>query len=169
MLHSAVKVTKAKIQGKGLIAQKFIPKGEVVWKLDAKEKQLTLEELKKFPPETQKLAYQYKDKFIIVSDGSEYMNHSCNANTWWSDDETLVARYDIGPGDEVTYDYATAETDECFRSKWNCRCGAKNCRKVITGKDCIDPAFQEEYEGHLPSWVVSFIEENKKLAVRCMR
>lgn len=162
MLHHGIKLTNSKLNGKGLVSTVFIPKDTIVWHLDTNEKKLTLEELEKLPPDRKKLAYQYKDKFIIVTDTSEYMNHSCDPNTWWQDDETLIARYSINPGDEVTYDYATAEIDGRFRSKWKCNCGAKNCRGYITGNDCLSLEFQKTYLGHLPSWVTGFIDSKKK-------
>jgi uncharacterized protein len=158
MLHTGIKIAESRTEGKGLVSDAFIPKGEIVWSLDADEKKLTWQELQKLPLERQKLAYQYMDRFIIVSDGSEYMNHSCNPNTWFADDNTLEAKRDIQQGDEVTYDYATAEVDERFRAEWPCKCGAKNCRKTITGKDCLKPEFQKANAGHLPSWVVEFIK-----------
>lgn len=163
MLHPSVRVKKSKIQGTGLNATAFIPKDTVVWKLDTHEKQLTLEELQKLSPKRQKLAYQYKDKYIIVSDGSEYMNHSCDPNTWFQGDETLIARRDILPGDEVTYDYATAEIDAGFRASWQCYCGSKKCRKIIKPDDCLNPEFQEMYRGHLPSWVKRYIRKSKSV------
>jgi SET domain-containing protein len=162
MLNKKIKPGESKIEGIGLIAQGHIKKGEVVWKLDVDEKRLTLEELKKLPPDRQKLAYQHKDKYIIVTDSSEYMNHSCDANTWWTDDETLVASRDILPGEDVTYDYATAEIDEKFRNEWKCNCKAKNCRKVVRSDDCLDLEFQKRYKGHLPSWTVEYINRHKK-------
>lgn len=161
MLHSNIKVTDSKLEGKGLVATRFIAKDTIVWQLDKNEQQLTLEELEKLPSERKKLAYQYKDRFIIVTDSSEYMNHSCDPNTWWHDDKTLVARCDINPGDEVTYDYATAEIDERFRSKWECRCRSNSCRKYITGEDCLNLEFQKIYLGHLPSWTTKYIKDHK--------
>lgn len=160
MLNPKVTQYQSSINGTGLKATSDIKEGDVVWKLDEDEERLTLEQLQKLPPDRQKLAYQQGDYFIIVTDGSEYMNHSCDPNTWWDGDETLVACRDIKAGEEVTYDYATAEIDEGFRSKWECRCGAEDCRKVITGSDCLDLKFQEKYRGHLPSWVVNFIEKS---------
>ncbi len=163
MLNANVKVSNSSINGIGIVATAFIPKGAIVWKLDSHEKQLTLEELHQLPPLRQKLAYQYNDKFIIVSDGSEYMNHSCDPNTWNTDDETLVARKDINIGDEVTYDYATAEINSDFRANWDCNCHSLNCRKIIKSDDCLNPQFQHTYKGHLPSWTVEFIRLRTKI------
>ena len=47
-----------------------------------------------------------------------------------SSDSEMVARRDIEPGEEVTFDYATCEsTVEAFRM--DCKCGSKECRGVV--------------------------------------
>lgn len=162
MLHPSIKKGQSQIHETGIIATQFIPKGTSVWELSKDEKRLTLEELKKLPPEIARLAYQHQDKYIIVTDNSEFMNHSCNPNTWWDGDEKLVARRDIQPEEEVTYDYATVEIDPKFRANWQCNCGSSNCRGTITPNDCLDPQFQKLHQGHLPSWTVEFINQHNK-------
>ncbi len=57
-------------------------------------------------------------------------NHHCNANTGYKG-LNVVAVKNIRKGEELTLDYSTFldETMEPF----NCRCGAANCRGLITG------------------------------------
>jgi uncharacterized protein len=162
MLHPAIKVRDSGIEGKGLIATEFIPKGTIIWTMDGSEKWYTFEELQKLPIEEQKYAYQQDDQFVIVTDGSQYMNHSCDPNTNGLDDDKQIVIRDIQPGDEVTYDYATVEVDERFRPRWECRCGAPNCRKVITNRDCLDLEFQKKYWDGLPNKTREFIRLNQK-------
>jgi uncharacterized protein len=69
-----------------------------------------------------------------------YMNHSCNGNIGFDKDGDFVARRDIAKGEELTYDYALAESNPSFRMK--CRCDSSNCRSIITGDDWKDPQFQ---------------------------
>ncbi|GJL50148.1 MAG: hypothetical protein NPIRA01_13750 [Nitrospirales bacterium] len=152
------------IEGKGLVATTFIPAGTVLWTASSDYVELTLKELRQRPIEQQHLAYRCgKDRFILAFDDSQYMNHSCEPNTWWLGDEMTAARRDIQPGEEITYDYATSEAHPWWKEKWVCQCGANNCRGVLTGRDCLDPVFQERYRGHLPSWVLKFIEEQSGL------
>lgn len=163
MLHPNIKVRASKIHGKGLIATSFIPAGTLIWVIDQTETALSLEELRKLPLSQQKLAFECNDRYIILSDGGQYMNHSCDPNTWWTDCDALsaLASRDIDAGEEVTYDYATSETNEDFFEGLSCQCGAINCRKMITARDSLNPEFQRRHQGHLPSWVEAFISAHK--------
>lgn len=160
MLHPEIIVSHSQIQGTGIFARSFIPKDTIVWELNENEEYLTFEEFQQLPPELQEFPWVYKDKYVNSKDGSQYMNHSCNPNSWWRGDNMLVASRDIYPGEEVTYDYGTTEIDAGYTAEWNCNCGADNCRKIIKPKDCLTLEFQEQYKGHLPSWVEEFIAAN---------
>ena len=65
-----------------------------------------------------------------------YMNHSCEGNIGFNEDGDFIARRDIKKGEELTYDYALAESNPAF--KMTCKCATKNCRKTITGDDWKD-------------------------------
>jgi SET domain-containing protein len=71
-----------------------------------------------------------------------YLNHSCDGNVGFNPMGDFVARRKIEKGEELTYDYGLAESNPRFRMK--CRCGAPNCRKIISGNDWRDPAFREK-------------------------
>ncbi len=161
MLSKNIEIRESKNGEKGLFAIERIKKGEIIWKLDKNEKILTKEKRDNLPPDIRKLAFQYKDGYVVTSDRSQFMNHSCDPNTWWTKDDELSASRDIKSGEEVTYDYSTADVGDWIAS-WKCNCGAKNCRKRITGKDCLNSNFQKRYINHLPSWVRNFIRKNEK-------
>jgi hypothetical protein len=164
MIHHDIEIANNMIEGSGLVASKLIAQGTAVAKLNPDDKRVTDKELQKLPKELHGLVLSYKNHTsVITTDNWKYMNHSCNPSTWWSDNETLVAMRDIHPGEEVTFDYATADVHPWWRTKWRCTCKADNCRGFIAGRDCLDPAFQERYRGHLPSWVLEFIEEQSGL------
>lgn len=160
MLNPKITVRNQSVEGKGLFATMNISKGEVVWSLDPNEKQLSLAEKNALPENLKKLAFQYHDKYIVVTDRSEYMNHSCDPNTWWTKDFELSAKREINSGEEITYDYSTADVGD-WTASWQCTCGAPNCRHIITGTDCLNPEFQNRYRGHLPSWVNKYISESQ--------
>ncbi|MBV8360450.1 MAG: SET domain-containing protein-lysine N-methyltransferase [Deltaproteobacteria bacterium] len=69
-----------------------------------------------------------------------YMNHSCDGNIGFDMNGDFIARREISKGEELTYDYALAESNPNFRMQ--CRCGSSNCRSVITGDDWKTPGFQ---------------------------
>ena len=68
-----------------------------------------------------------------------YFNHSCDGNVGFNEDGDFVARRSVEKGQELTYDYALAESNPHF--KMACRCASGKCRKVITGNDWRDPLF----------------------------
>ena len=57
-------------------------------------------------------------------------NHSCDPNAGFDEGGRLVARRDIEPGDEISYDYTAHPVPA---SPWNfrCVCGAEKCRGWI--------------------------------------
>ena len=89
------------------------------------------------------------------------MNHSCDPNCWWDEKDRLVARWDIKKGDEVTYDYSTSDIYRYWEAGWECKCKSEVCRHRITRDDILDPDLQIRYQGHIPSWVETFLEREK--------
>jgi len=69
--------------------------------------------------------------------------------TWFVGVWTLVARRMIGPGEEITYDYATSESSPTFRID-ACNCGTALCRGTVTHSDYLDlPELQARYGDHV--------------------
>lgn len=82
----------------------------------------------------------------------DYMNHSCDPNLWLEDEVTLVAKRDIQPGEELTFDYATCITESLNKYDhelpFECHCGSPLCRKIITDQDWKRKDLQSRYKGH---------------------
>lgn len=76
------------------------------------------------------------------------INHACDSNLWMADEVTLVARWNIAPGEELTVDYALFSTQPDWVMDRLCRCGLPVCRGVITGNDWKLPQVQERYRRH---------------------
>lgn len=72
-----------------------------------------------------------KNIWIDPNPPYKYINHSCNPSAGIKGKVTLVALRDLKAGEEVTLDYSTIEADTRWRLPNTCRCGSKNCRKVI--------------------------------------
>jgi hypothetical protein len=77
-----------------------------------------------------------------------FLNHSCDPNVWMEDEVTLVARREIGAGEELTADYALWEMDREWISRFQCRCGSGACRGILRGRDYESPELQRRYAGH---------------------
>ena len=159
-MHPNILVAKSRIDELGLFAGQRICRGERIWQLDPNAEFLTWSDARRLPRRMWKQIYQCGiDAYVILTDGSQYMNHSCNPNTWANGDAAFDARLDIAAGDEVTCDYGTFLTD----LRWNgmmCHCNSRNCRTRITSRDCLAADIQKTYAGHLPSWVTRFINEH---------
>jgi SET domain-containing protein len=77
-----------------------------------------------------------------------FSNHSCDPNIGVQGQIVFVALRDIAAGEELTHDWATTDDDDY---EMVCRCGAANCRQIVTGQDWRQPALQAKYR-HCMSW-----------------
>lgn len=110
---------------------------------------MTREQLEAQSKLLQMLSIQVEENLFLVStypsDGDR-INHSCDPNAWIEGQIALVARRDIYPGEEVTFDYATSDCTDY--DEFTCQCGSAICRGQVTGQDWKRPELQDRYEGH---------------------
>ena len=90
-------------------------------------------------------------------DGS--MNHSCASNVWMEDEVTLIARWEIAIGEEITVDYALFTTQSSWILDNRCQCGSQYCRHTITGDDWKLKEVQERYRDHFSPFINRRIEK----------
>lgn len=168
MLHPLIQVRQNNvIEGKGLVTSGFIARGEMVSQLEPGQRIYRISYILGLSQEQQDAymhyCYQCDEGHMICEDGDEkYMNHSCDPNTYWLDDDTMIASRDILPGEEITYDYATTEITVPFQME--CNCGSENCRGIITTSDYLIPEWQARFGQHLPKHVLRAIEHAKQTA-----
>jgi D-alanine-D-alanine ligase-like ATP-grasp enzyme len=134
------RVNGTAINGYGIVAQRPIKKGEVIFMLEELAQRIVTKRHVEthWTPEQQEefrhYAYPISDEVYILWDNKPQdwapQNHSCNPNTTYNG-LNLVALLDIAPEEELTLDYSELlnETMQSFV----CTCGAPNCRKVISG------------------------------------
>src|SRR5512132_4447371 len=142
-------VRESKIHGRGLFAKADIAKDEVVAVKGGHivdRETLRREITSTLGP----VEIQIGDDLFITPVTDEerelsmlYSNHSCDANLGIRGEITFVAMRDICAGEELTHDWAMTDDDDY---SVECRCGAANCRKIVTGKDWQRPELQERYE-----------------------
>ena len=77
-----------------------------------------------------------------------FSNHSCDPNIGVQGQIVFVALRRIPAGEELTHDWATTDDDDYVLE---CRCGARECRGTITGKDWRKKELQLKYRGRF-SW-----------------
>ena len=126
------------IIGWGVFATRFIPKGTIVWALDALDQQFTPAEVAALPPYARRQIeiYSYVDgrnNHILCWDHGRFFNHSCEANCLSVGYDFELAVRDIFPGEELTDDYGTLNPAEPF----TCRCGSSQCRQAVLPDDML--------------------------------
>lgn len=162
-LSPKTEIRESKIHGRGLFATADISKDEIVAVkgghiVDGK----TLRE--KIAPQLGPVEIQIDDDlFVAPVTGEErefsmlYSNHSCNANLGIRGEITFIAMRDIHAGEELTHDWAMTDNDDyCV----GCKCGAPNCRKILTGQDWQRPELQKRYTGYFSAYLARKIALN---------
>ena len=149
-------VRQSKIHGRGLFATADIAKDEIVAVKGGHvvDRKILLE---KITPGLGPVEIQIDDDLFIAPVTDEerelsmlYSNHSCNANLGVRGEITFVAIRDIRAGEELTHHWALTDEDD-YSVK--CKCGAPNCRKILTGKDWQRSDLQKRYTGYFSAYL----------------
>ena len=144
------------IQGRGLFAREAISAGEIVAVkggaiMDAASFALVRDQVS--PAEI-----QIEDGLYIAPQSAEEveanilcLNHSCNPNVGVRGQITFVAMRDIPAEAELTIDYAMIDGDPAERMA--CSCGARDCRRIVTGGDWRRWELQRRYAGYFSRYI----------------
>lgn len=128
MLFVKTKVLPSKIQGLGLFADEFIPKGTVIWKFTPGfDQKFTKEQINNFPKQVQEYLETYSwlsqksGKYCFSADNGKYFNHSKSPNSlsaYYEGEEEVVTKAlrDIQKGEEIFDDYSSFEQN--FNESW---------------------------------------------------
>jgi SET domain-containing protein len=161
-LSPKTEVRKSKIHGRGLFATAEIAKDEIV---AVKGGHISDRETLhgEITPQLGPVEIQIDDNLFITPvtpeerEGSMlFSNHSCDANLGMRGEITFVAMRDIRAGEELTHDWCTTDDDDY---SVECKCGAPNCRKILSGKDWQRPELQKRYAGYFSAYLARKIAE----------
>jgi hypothetical protein len=162
-------IRRSPFDKKGIFAKKPIKKGEIISKPGVGVI-ITEREYKRLQKKNFKTIGHYAikvaDRTYLISskdgrlDEDDFFNHSCEPNAGIKEKFTVVAMENIKPGEEITYDYAMTDCDK--DDYFKCNCGAKNCRKFITGSDWKKPELQRKYKGYFSWYIQEKINKLKK-------
>ena len=149
-------VRESKIHGRGLFATADIAKDEIVAvKGGHIINRKTLRE--QVTPHLGPVEIQIdQDLFIAPVTDEEregsmlYSNHSGDPNLGMRGEITFVAMRDICEGEELTHDWATTDADDY---SVECKCGAPNCRQILTDKDWQRADLQKRYAGYFSAYL----------------
>ena len=158
-------VRESKIHGRGSFAKADIARGEIVAiKGGHIVDRETLQ--RDVTPRLGPVEIQIDDDLFIAPVNADerelsmlYSNHSCDPNIGLLGEITFVAMRDIPAGEELTHDWAMTDNDDY---SVECNCGARNCRKTLTGKDWQRPELQEKYAGYFSAYLAKFILQQRE-------
>ena len=154
-----VYVKQAKNTGKGLFAKKNIKKGEVIFIVKGKiVKGLYGADYSQVHPRC--LAADTNMWLSpLRTNPWWFINHSCKPNAGLKGKVTVVAMKNIKKGQEITIDYSTTEDDPTWTMK--CRCGHKNCRKIIRSARFLPEKLFKKYKPYIPEFLqISYAHHN---------
>jgi len=145
--------------GYAVFASQVVKKGELlaVWG----GRVATLEQVLALPPEQQGHTIQIYDELYLaptdMEEPADFINHSCDPNAGIWGQIALVAMRDIEADEEITFDYAMA--DSSSYDEFDCACGARNCRGRVSGNDWKLPDLWEKYDGYFSTYLQHKIDK----------
>ena len=141
-----IEVRGSAIQGRGVYATRRIRKG--TWIIEYTGERIShVEADRRYDDDSMDRhhTFLFTVSELVCLDASvggndaRYINHSCEPNceavlTQDEHEVWICALRDIGPGEELTYDYGfemDLESPEEAKQKYPCRCGSPQCRGTI--------------------------------------
>ncbi len=91
---------------------------------------------------------------------ADWINHSCGPNTGLVGEVSLIALRRIELGEEITFDYATA--DGSAYDEFDCGCGSPLCRGRVLGSDWKRPELWSRYGERFSPYLRRRIEAMKR-------
>lgn len=160
-LSNKVEIKKSKTHKKGMFAKEKFHKGEITFvkggHILTKEQIFSTGVINSYHPIADNL-------FLGATNATEeeyiklYINHSCNPNCGIRGEITFVAMRDIEVGEELTIDYAFLDNEDY---SFQCTCGEKECRSIITGRDWKKQYLQEKYFDYFATYLKEKIKIEK--------
>lgn len=131
-------IKKTSIEGFGIFANKAFKKGEIVFVADGAVIDDTDKRLSHRGIQVSHHRFIEPKRFSF----GWSLNHSCSPNSYvdWS---KIVAKRAIKKGEEITTDYSLFTNYPTW--EMDCRCGSKNCRRLIKPFRHLQGCFDKNY------------------------
>lgn len=147
--------------GRSIIAAETLPEGEVlaVWG----GTNYSGEAFVALPDAIRQISVQVEEDLFLVPEvegPAEWVNHSCDPNAGMMGQIALTAMREIRAGEEICYDYAMS--DGSPYDEFECRCGAPQCRRRVTGDDWRLPELWERYDTYFSPYLERRIARLRK-------
>ncbi|PWH12421.1 MAG: SET domain-containing protein-lysine N-methyltransferase [Anaerolineae bacterium] len=117
---------------------------------------VTFAELQQLSDSEKSHTIQIEDEIYLAPLGLEeepadFINHSCDPNAGIRGQVSLVAMRPIAAGEEITFDYAMA--DSTPYDEFTCACGSPRCRGRVSGDDWKRSDLWERYDGYFSAYL----------------
>jgi hypothetical protein len=145
--------TAPKKGGSAVYARRALQKDEVlaVWG----GRIVTLEQVLALSREEQGHTIQVESGLYLapidMEEPADFINHSCDPNAGLCGQISLVAMRDIAANEEITFDYAMADSSSF--DEFECACGAVTCRGQVSGNDWKRPELWARYDGYFSTYL----------------
>jgi hypothetical protein len=154
------------IDGKGIFAGEFIPKGTIVYYCGSNDTYLSKNEFQFLSEEKRAQLFKYgvEDEAgnWLVTDGDA--NHSCDANilSLFIDSQYCdIAVKDIHADDEITIDYGLFYSS--FPWTMACKCRSSLCRKTVGSGISVNTETQELWHSRISEATGRIFDVKQKL------
>jgi hypothetical protein len=122
------KITNSSSFGRGIIATDAIVDGEIICKITGAKINLR-EFFDKYEIDGCNVFQFGYDEYIDAIEPYVCFNHSCDPNAGIRNNGVIFALKKIKKGEEIFFDYSTITDDVIWSME--CKCGSKQCRKLI--------------------------------------
>ena len=153
MDYCGVKVLNTKSRGRGVFASAKIEAGSLIASFDGDIYYWDWPSLP-LPDDAFEHAIPFADNYVRDSKGiARYVNHSCNPNCGIRDLFDIATIRAIEPGEELVWDYDTAQDDDAWTM--DCECGEATCRKTIRGYRYLSQELRSQYRTITSEWLLA--------------
>ncbi len=173
MSENNIEIRKSNISGKGVFAKELIKKGERICFMDGEL--MSLDQMIKKVDEGKEDSSDPlgidDEIYVDLNELPRSINHSCNPCAFIKGKNELIALRDIEKDEEITFDYSTTMNDNKKKIEksggglWTmkCKCGSKNCRRIIDQFKTLPYERKEFYIKNklVPDFIISKFLNNK--------
>lgn len=136
-------------KGMGIFANKKFSKDEFILYVDGEV--VEMDDSSKLSQFDQDHCFPFDDhRYVMPKEPWMYLNHSCSPNAGIKENRTIVAMMEINIGEEITIDYSMNNNEDWTME---CKCGARNCRKIIGNFGTLDKEIQRRYYHYIPDFI----------------
>jgi len=157
---------KSEIEGYGVFAAEYIPRGTIVFFFGGDDSFIPKERFHSSSEEEKEIFYRYgvedeAGNWLLKEDN---INHSCDSNILSLFVDGIycdIAVKDINPGEEMTIDYGLFYSS--FPWSKECRCNSPICRKIFGSGLAVDRETQDMWRLRILEAVARIFEVEQNL------